>query len=114
MNRIWEDYDTSRDGYLTLEESREFIRDSFGNASTRVFSDEDVNTLFARIDTDSDGRINKGEMASFLLQLSKFWLMAQQYLQSKAPDLNFKQVLGNDTINLARKFLYLKTVSTLF
>ena len=72
VNRIWEDYDTSKDGYLTLDESREFIRDSFGNTTTRVFRDQDVRELFARIDTDGDGRINKGEMAKFLLQLSKF------------------------------------------
>lgn len=67
MNRIWEDYDTSKDGYLTLAESREFIRDSFGNTSTRVFSEKDIGDLFARIDTDNDGKINKGEMALFLL-----------------------------------------------
>lgn len=72
VNRIWEDYDTSKDGYLTLAESREFIRDSFGNTSTTVFSDKDIEELFARIDTDGDGRINKGEMAEFLLKLSNF------------------------------------------
>lgn len=72
VNRIWDDYDTSRDGYLTLAESRDFIRDSFGNTSSRVFKDSDVDALFARIDTDGDGKINKGEMAEFLLQLSKF------------------------------------------
>ena len=31
VNQIWNDYDTSKDGYLTLEESHDFIRDSFGN-----------------------------------------------------------------------------------
>ena len=72
VNRIWVDYDTSKDGYLSLEESREFIKDSFGNTSTRVFTDKDVEKLFARIDSDNDGKINKGEMANFLLQLSKF------------------------------------------
>jgi len=72
VNRIWEDYDTSKDGYLTLEESREFIRESFGNTSTRVFSEKDISDLFTRIDTDGDGKINKGEMALFLLQLSKY------------------------------------------
>lgn len=72
MNRIWEDYDTSKDGYLTLAESREFIRDSFGNTSTREFNEKDIKDLFDRIDTDKDGKINKGEMALFLLQLSKF------------------------------------------
>ena len=30
-------------------------------------------SLFNRIDKDQDGKINKGEMAQFLLQLSKFW-----------------------------------------
>ena len=31
VNQIWNDYDTSKDGYLTLQESHDFIRDSFGN-----------------------------------------------------------------------------------
>lgn len=31
VNNIWNDYDTSKDGYLTLEESRVFLRESFGN-----------------------------------------------------------------------------------
>ena len=72
VTRIWEDYDTSKDGYLTLAESRDFIRDSFGNTNTRVFSENDIDALFSRIDSDGDGKINKGEMALFLLQLSKF------------------------------------------
>lgn len=72
VTRIWEDYDTSKDGYLTLAESRSFIRDSFGNTSTRVFSDSDVENLFKRIDSDGDGKINKDEMAQFLLHLAKF------------------------------------------
>lgn len=70
VNRIWADYDTSKDGYLTLEKSRDFIRDSFGGNTT--FTDQEVDALFKRIDRDADGRINKGEMAEFLLSLSKF------------------------------------------
>ena len=72
VNRIWADYDTSKDGYLTLAESKEFIRDSFGNVSTKQFTDDDIAKLFSKIDTDGDGRINKGEMAKFLLKLSGY------------------------------------------
>ena len=50
VNRIWSDYDTSKDGYLTFEESQDFIRDSFGNASSSVFSEADIKALFNRID----------------------------------------------------------------
>lgn len=72
VNRIWSDYDTSKDGYLTFEESRCFIRESFGNQAAQNFTEQDINDMFNRIDTDGDGRINKGEMADFLLKLSKF------------------------------------------
>ena len=34
VNRMWADYDKSKDGYLTLEDSREFIQDSFGHSHT--------------------------------------------------------------------------------
>ena len=39
VNRIWSDYDTSKDGYLTLEESRQFILDSFGKTSPNKFTE---------------------------------------------------------------------------
>ncbi len=72
VNRIWESHDRKGDGYLSLEESRTFIRDSFGNAANSQFSDKDIEIIFAKIDTDGDGRINKGEMARFLMQITKF------------------------------------------
>ena len=30
VNKIWNDYDKSKDGRLTYEESKDFINDSFG------------------------------------------------------------------------------------
>ena len=30
VNSIWNDFDTSKDGYLSLEESHDFIKESFG------------------------------------------------------------------------------------
>ena len=42
VNRIWDDYDTSKDGFLTLAESSEFIRDSFGNVASRTFTEQDI------------------------------------------------------------------------
>ena len=72
VNRIWDDYDRSKDGYLTFEESHDFIQDSFGNISSKKFTEDDIREMFNRMDTDGDGKINKGEMASFLLKLSKF------------------------------------------
>ena len=42
VNRIWDDYDTSKDGFLTYEESREFIRDSFGKVASKTFTEQDI------------------------------------------------------------------------
>lgn len=36
------------------------------------FSDKDIEEVFRKIDTDSDGKINKGEMARFLMQMTKY------------------------------------------
>ena len=72
VNRVWTDYDTSKDGFLTFEESYSFIIDSFGNSTKDKWTEADVRSLFNKIDTDGDGRINKGEMAKFLLSLSKY------------------------------------------
>ena len=69
VDRMWADYDKSKDGYLTLDDSRDFIRDCFGTSHN--LTDEDIGGIFAKIDTDSDGKINKGEMSAFLLRLSK-------------------------------------------
>ena len=72
VNSIWQDYDTKKTGYLTLEESRDFIRDSFGSSKPQGCSEEDIVELFNRIDIDGEGKINKGEMALFILALTKF------------------------------------------
>lgn len=71
VNRIWDDYDKTKDGYLSFDQSREFIVESFGNQGNQ-FDEQQIQALFNRIDKDQDGKINKGEMAQFLLQLSKF------------------------------------------
>ena len=34
--------------------------------------ESDLKKMFDKIDTDGDGLINKGEMAAFLLKLTKF------------------------------------------
>lgn len=72
MNRLWKDNNKSTDGHLTLEESRAFIRDSFGSMANSSFSDKDIEEVFRKIDTDNDGKINKGEMARFLMQMTKY------------------------------------------
>lgn len=71
MNNIWNDFDTSKDGYLSLEESHDFIKESFGKTQSKPFTEADIVEVFNRIDTDGDGRINKGEMAEFLVALTK-------------------------------------------
>ena len=71
MNNIWNDFDTSKDGYLSLEESHDFIKESFGKTQSKPFTEADIAEVFNRIDTDGDGRINKGEMAEFLVALTK-------------------------------------------
>ena len=70
VNKIWNDYDTDNSGQLNFDESKVFISDSFGG--TMVMKDADLKKMFDKIDTDGDGLINKGEMAVFLLKLTKF------------------------------------------
>jgi len=70
VNRIWDDYDTSKDGRLDYEESKAFINDSFGN--DLPMKEIDLKAMFDKIDTDKSGKINKGEMSVFLLQLTKY------------------------------------------
>ena len=70
VNKIWNDYDKDRNGQLSFEESKMFISDSFGGSV--VMKDSDLKKMFDKIDTDGDGLINKGEMAVFLLKLTKF------------------------------------------
>ena len=72
MNNIWNDFDTSKDGYLSLEESHDFIKESFGKTKSKPFTEADIAEVFNRIDTDGDGRINKSEMAEFLVSLTKY------------------------------------------
>lgn len=70
MNKIWAEYDTSKDGRLDFEESKAFINDSFGGDLS--LPDSELKAMFKKIDTDNSGKINKGEMAVFLLTLTKF------------------------------------------
>lgn len=69
VNKIWKDYDNSKDGRLDFEESKAFINDSFGG--DLKMSDEELLAWFKKIDTDGSGKINKGEMSAFLLTLTK-------------------------------------------
>jgi Ca2+-binding EF-hand superfamily protein len=70
VNKIWKDYDKDNSGQLSFDESKVFISDSFGGSV--VMKDSDLKKMFDKIDTDGDGLINKGEMAVFLLKLTKF------------------------------------------
>ena len=55
---------------MTYEESKDFINDSFGGHLK--LQESELKKMFDQIDTNGDGFINKGEMAVFLLQLTKF------------------------------------------
>ena len=70
VKKIWNDYDKDKNGQLNFEESKSFVSDSFGGGV--VMKESDLKKMFDKIDTDGDGLINKGEMASFLLKLTKF------------------------------------------
>ena len=72
VNNMWEKYDKTKDGYLTFEQSKEFIKDAFGRSQIS-FTDSDVEKMLKKIDIGKkDGKISKGEMANFLYDLSKF------------------------------------------
>ena len=72
VDRIYTDYDKNKDGYLTLEGAQDFIRDSFGQTMKGGTTEANIQDLFNRIDTDNNGKINKGELAMFILALTKF------------------------------------------
>lgn len=65
IDKIWEQYDEDRNGYLDKEEARKFIEDmsdtllkSLGHhLSKRVFDD-----VFEHFDLDKSGTIDKDEM----------------------------------------------------
>jgi len=71
VNKVWDDYDTSKDGRLDYEESKAFINDSFGSGAMPM-PEKDLKAMFDKIDIDGSGKISKGEMSAFLLQLTKF------------------------------------------
>lgn len=66
VNRMWNDYCTRKDGYLTIEESRRFINDSFGAGLPA----DKVDEILSKLDTDVDGKISKGDMADFIMKIS--------------------------------------------
>ena len=70
INRMWDDYDTDKDGFMTQSEASNLIKDCFGLSN--VFDDKKIKTTFDSMDKDGDGRITKGEMADFVWKLTYF------------------------------------------
>ena len=67
VNKIWEDYDTSKDGRLSFEESRDFIESCFGG--NLKLKNEDLKKVFDKIDTNKNGYLDRNEMSVFLVKL---------------------------------------------
>ena len=68
---IWKDLDKAADGTLSFEECKEFLKISFGS-SHQLFPDAEIRKLFDELDANKDGKLTKGEMAKFIINLTHF------------------------------------------
>lgn len=66
---MWANQGMSANGTLSLNEANRLIKECFGDD---LFDKKDIDGVFHAIDTDGDGRVNKGEMAKFVVRLTKF------------------------------------------
>jgi Ca2+-binding EF-hand superfamily protein len=62
VDRIWRDLEKTSDGHLTLDETKEFIKLSFGQNGELPYSEDVFRQIFFEIDNNHDGKISKGEM----------------------------------------------------
>jgi len=68
VNRMWSDYCSTDDGFLTIDQSRKFIRDCFGAAEGAQASQ--IEALFNKLDKNRNGKISRGEMADVIMKIS--------------------------------------------
>jgi Ca2+-binding EF-hand superfamily protein len=70
IDQIWATYDVDNSGALDKEETKKFVKDTFGNLSGGdEFSDEAFDEVFATFDKDGSGTVEKAEMVVFIKQL---------------------------------------------
>ena len=61
VEKIWSDFDTDDDGYLTFEESVKMMKFVFAKMKHNI-SDLEIRALFNYIDKNSDNRLSKDEV----------------------------------------------------
>ena len=72
ISRIWDEYDTDKNGKLDKKETRKLIKDIVKNlGSDYEYTDEGFDQVFCSIDKDGSGYVEKKEMISFVKALLK-------------------------------------------
>ncbi len=70
VDQIWERYDDDGSGGLDKEETRAFVKDTFGElCNDEEESEIAFDNLFDEFDADKSGAIEKNEMTDFIKRL---------------------------------------------
>ena len=72
VNRIWDEYETNNDGLMQFSEAKRFLKEVAGPAVGADMNDASLLRTWNQIDKDADGLISRGEMAKFIMNLSRF------------------------------------------
>ena len=68
--RVWDTHDADKSGNVETEESKKFIQDALGNLGFGdKFLNEALDEVFAALDKDRSGAIEKNEMVHLLKQV---------------------------------------------
>ena len=70
VDKIWEQYDSNKDGTLNVDESREFYNELIAKRADLGLTADNINDWFGKIDKDSDGTISKPEMTEYLQSIN--------------------------------------------
>jgi Ca2+-binding EF-hand superfamily protein len=67
LDVIWERYDLDGNGHLDIKEAKEFIQEFLKmGKDAQNMTEEKYNAIFALIDQNNDGKIDKEEMKIFM------------------------------------------------
>ena len=70
MQSFWPKYDKDNNGVLDKAEIKLFFIDYLGHKGASDMDDAQFETAFKNFDTNGNGRIEKSEMANFLLEFN--------------------------------------------
>ena len=67
VNKIWDKYDSNKDGTLSKKESKKFLTEMYGNMGITINNNE-YDDLIAAYDQNGDGSITKNEVVVYTYQ----------------------------------------------